>query len=141
PLVILPGGAKGGTMTKKQPPLDRFGGFVMAYLRDKAIDFFDRLAKGKRKSQCVSTAAVRSEGAQQIAARSRAPPRYCRHRHLHPQLPSRPARAGRFRRRHPGDRAGKENVAKMSDGLHGEIFTDCGWMAKFSAFGEPPEEA
>lgn len=31
--------------------------------------------------------------------------------------------------------------ASRTDGLHGEIFTNDGWFARYSAFGEPPEEA
>ena len=34
-----------------------------------------------------------------------------------------------------------ENVAKTSDGLHGELFSEDGWRARHSAHGEPPEEA
>src|SRR5262249_25154812 len=34
-----------------------------------------------------------------------------------------------------------KHIAKISDGLHGEMFSDRGWMAKFSKYGEPPESA
>ena len=34
-----------------------------------------------------------------------------------------------------------ENIGKTSDGLHGELFSDEGWYARFSAYGKPPEEA
>lgn len=30
-----------------------------------------------------------------------------------------------------------ENVAKLSDGLQGELFTEDGWFSKYSAHGEP----
>ena len=33
-----------------------------------------------------------------------------------------------------------ENVARMSDGLQGELVTEDGWFARFSASGEPPED-
>lgn len=36
---------------------------------------------------------------------------------------------------------GGESVSELSDGLHGEIFGDEGWFAKFSAYGQPPEKA
>ena len=32
-----------------------------------------------------------------------------------------------------------ENIAELSDGLHGEIFSKNGWYAKFSNYGEIPE--
>ncbi|MEZ4222534.1 MAG: hypothetical protein R3B13_16460 [Polyangiaceae bacterium] len=38
-------------------------------------------------------------------------------------------------------RVGRHNVAKLSDGLQGEMFSADGWFARFSAHGEPPEEA
>lgn len=31
------------------------------------------------------------------------------------------------------------NVAKQSDGLQGELFTEDGWLSKYSAYGEPSE--
>src|SRR5947209_3320537 len=40
---------KGGRM-RVGPEADRFGAFVMANLRDKAIDFFDGLSCGRWKS-------------------------------------------------------------------------------------------
>jgi len=33
------------------------------------------------------------------------------------------------------------DIAKRSDGFHGEIFGEKGWFARFSAYGAPPEEA
>jgi hypothetical protein len=30
-----------------------------------------------------------------------------------------------------------ENVAELSDGIHGEAYSDEGWYAKFSKYGEP----
>lgn len=34
-----------------------------------------------------------------------------------------------------------KNVATLSDGLHGELFGEEGWFARFSAHGVPPDEA
>jgi hypothetical protein len=34
-----------------------------------------------------------------------------------------------------------ENPAQLSDGLQGELFGEEGWMARFSKFGMPPEQA
>jgi hypothetical protein len=36
---------------------------------------------------------------------------------------------------------GGEDVMAATDGLHGEPYSDDGWYARFSEFGEPPEEA
>lgn len=36
---------------------------------------------------------------------------------------------------------GDVDVAKASDGLHGEIFGPDGWFAQFSDYGEPVEDA
>ncbi len=33
------------------------------------------------------------------------------------------------------------NIIALSDGMHGELFTEDGWMAKFSKYGEPTEIA
>ena len=33
------------------------------------------------------------------------------------------------------------NIAELSDGLHGELFTEDGWQAKYSKFGEAPDES
>jgi len=32
-------------------------------------------------------------------------------------------------------------IAEASDGLHGELFTEDGWFARYSRHGEPSEEA
>ena len=32
-----------------------------------------------------------------------------------------------------------KNVTELSDGLQGELFTEDGWLSKYSAFGEPSE--
>ena len=32
-----------------------------------------------------------------------------------------------------------KNVAQLTDGLHGELFTSKGWQARFSDFGESPK--
>jgi len=34
-----------------------------------------------------------------------------------------------------------KNVAALSDGLQGELFTEDGWYARFSKHGEPPENS
>ena len=33
-----------------------------------------------------------------------------------------------------------QNIAENSDGLHGELFTEDGWKAKYGKFGEPSDE-
>jgi hypothetical protein len=38
-------------------------------------------------------------------------------------------------------RVNGEAVAATSDGLHGEPYTEDGWYARFSRFGEPPSNA
>lgn len=32
-----------------------------------------------------------------------------------------------------------KNIAELSDGLQGELFTEDGWFAKFSKYGEPKD--
>ena len=32
-----------------------------------------------------------------------------------------------------------KSVADLTDGLHGELFTEEGWLSKYSAFGAPPD--
>lgn len=38
----------------------------------------------------------------------------------------------------PGIVVEGRNVAEDSDGLHGELFGEDGWLAKFSKYGPPP---
>lgn len=33
------------------------------------------------------------------------------------------------------------DIVRESDGLHGEPYSDQGWLATFSEHGEPPEES
>ncbi|MGO9919922.1 MAG: DUF6547 family protein [Isosphaeraceae bacterium] len=123
---------------QRQSPLDRFGQFVMANLRDKAIEFFDLLAQGHWKAKSLRQ--LQSD-VKQLSDSQRSILRRCiiatTDNAIHDFLFALQELAD-FEDDIQVIVRGK-NIAKISDGLQGEMFTADGWMAKFSAFGEPPE--
>jgi hypothetical protein len=122
------------------PPLDQFGQFLMANLRDKAIEFFDRLAEGQWKAGRLQQLQADLTG---LDESQRSILRRCvvdvTDNAIHDFL---------FALQELADFEDDiqvvvqgQNIAKISDGLHGELFTTDGWMAKYSAFGKLPERA
>lgn len=113
------------------PEVDKFGKLVVTQLRDSAIDFYDGLAKAHWKSQshqqlqadlATLTAAQRDIARGCVVA--------CVDTAMHDFL---------FALTESNDFAievdGK-NIIDLSDGLHGEPYTEDGWIAKF---GKHPE--
>lgn len=124
----------------QEDPLDTFGRFVMVHLRDRGIDHLDGLLSGHWKAPSLKklqNALKRLPESERklvrrafLAAFDSA---------IHDFL---------FALQEETDTGGSvvarvrgKNVATVSDGLHGELFTEEGWYARFSAHGEPPSEA
>jgi len=119
---------------------DELGRFVMANLRDKALDHADLTLKGHWKTPSLQTLQdelARLDDHQRNVARRLV--RSVVDAAIHDFL---------FAIQEQSDVSGWPrilvdgvDVANTSDGLHGEPFGPDGWQAKFSRFGEPPEEA
>ena len=120
--------------------LDKFGAFLMRNLRDKAIDSHDRLArcafKAPKLQNLQKALAAMDEEQRQIV-------RTCvidaLDTGLHDFLFA-------LQEHYDFDNEisvfveGK-NVVELSDGLQGELFSEDGWFARFSAYGEMPIES
>ena len=121
-------------------PLDRFGRFLMENLRDRCIDHFDVLAQGKWRSPNLEAlqAEVAGMGAKErevirrciVAALDGAIHDFC------------------FKLQELADfendiqvLVAGENIVPFSHGIHGELFGDDGWRARFSKHGEPSHPA
>ena len=121
-------------------PLSEFGRVLMVKLRDRGIDRLEKLLAGKMKAPSLKK--LQSE----LGA-------------LDPQQHELLRRAFissldsgihdfLFALQEQSDSGGRiavlvdgSSIAENSDGLHGELFTEDGWFARFSAHGEPSDEA
>ena len=115
--------------------LDEFGKFLMANLRDPAIEYFDILAKGGWKAPGLAAlqADLKSLSPEQLKI-VRQCVLSCIDNGIHDFL---------FRLQEVGDLDGGirvyvkgHDVSAISDGLHGELSTENGWIAKYSKFRE-----
>ena|SRR5688572_1879795 len=124
----------------KEDPLDTFGRFVMVHLRDRGIDHLEGLLSGHWKAPSLKKlqkALLRLPQGERALVRRAFVAALDSAVHdflfaLQEETDGGGAVVARVR--------GK-NVATLSDGLQGELFTEDGWYARFSAHGEPPEEA
>jgi hypothetical protein len=122
-------------------PLGEFGQFLMVHLRDRGIDHFDRLLAAHWKAPAL--AKIQSE-LQTLTPEQRALARRAFVTSLDSAIHDFLFQLQDQADSHDGHIAvtvAGQNIATMSDGLHGEPFTDEGWRARYSAYGEPPEEA
>lgn len=119
---------------------NKFGGFLVTNLRDAAIDRFDSLATNHLKSP--STESLRKALAR-MSAEDRTVVRRCVlacvDTGLHDFL---------FALQQVADFdddihvvVDGNNIVEQSDGLHGELFGDKGWLARYSKHGQNPENA
>ena len=120
--------------------LDKFGEFVVAKLRDRAIDHADGLFAGRWKAPGLR--ALQAD-LRRLTAEQRAIVRRCViaavDSGLHDFL---------FALQQEHDAGGGvavvvdgKPVAAESDGLHGEPYSDEGWFARFSKHGPHPDPA
>ena len=124
----------------KKDPLSEFGQFLMTRLRDRGIGSLDYLLQAKWKAPSLKK--IQRE----LQALSPAQRKLVRRAFIssfdgaiHDFL---------FGLQEQADLDGRiavtvagKNVATLSDGLQGELFTEDGWFARYSEYGEPPDEA
>lgn len=124
----------------KETPLDVLGRFLMENLRDPGIFHVDGLLASRWKAPSCKELQDLLRGlskAQRDLVRRAfiASLDYAIHDLLF-ALQEQSDNDGPVRIRIRG-----KDVASMSDGLQGELFTADGWKARFSKYGEPPEKA
>jgi hypothetical protein len=120
--------------------VDAFGRFLMANLRDEALEYYDLLTRGHWRAP--ELAPLQGDlGA--LTARQRAILRRCvvatvdhAIHHFLLSLLEQDDDGGAIRVLARG-----ADVATLSEDLDGELYTADGWLARYSRFGEPPETA
>lgn len=123
----------------KESPLDTFGAFLMVNLRDRGIDALGSLLAAHWKAPSLQKLQAELQSltdAQRVLVRRAFVEALdsAIHDFLF-ALQEESDSGGAVRVRVRG-----KDVASLSDGLHGELFSEEGWFARFSAHGEPPEE-
>ena len=120
--------------------VDAFGRFLMANLRDEALEYYDLLARGHWRgpqlAQLQRDVAALAEGQRAILRRCvLATVDHAIH-HFLLSLLEQDDDGGAIRVVAHG-----ADVAALSEDLDGELYTADGWLARYSRFGEPPETA
>jgi len=122
------------------PSVDKFGKLIVTSLRDRAIDFFDLLAKSHWKTPGLQRlqSDLRTFTPAQLAIVRRCIMQSIDHG-MHDFLFA-------LVEAHECGQSVEivvngENVVPLSDGLHGEQFTDDGWIARFGKHPELPDES
>jgi hypothetical protein len=127
-------------MSEEQRSLDKFGRFVMEHLRDPALECSDRLTAPIRKARRLEALQVEladlSESQRAIVRRCVA---RCIDTAIHDFLFKLQERAD-FENDIQVFVDGR-NVVKLSDGIHGEPYSEDGWQARFSRYGQGPDRA
>mgnify|MGYP001557793087 CR=1 FL=1 len=118
--------------------LDRLGKLVMQRLRDEPFEFFEKLTQGHWKGPSLQRLHrdLRSLSPEQLQIVRRCV-RFAVDEGIHSFLfgLQEACEKEKLELRIQGD-----NVLDLTDGLHGELFTEDGWQARFSKFGEAPRE-
>lgn len=114
-------------------PLDKFGSFIVKNLRDKALNDLEMLLRGAWKSPATQDMQRRlgfltDEQRQLIREVADRIITTGMHDFLFALQEASDANQG------IEIRVDGENVASLSDGLHGEIFSDEGWITEYSNF-------
>ncbi|MEM7147258.1 MAG: hypothetical protein AAF591_19235 [Verrucomicrobiota bacterium] len=119
--------------------LDHFGEFLMVSMRDAAIDAFDGIAMEENKAPALQSlqSDLRTLSDSQIDLVRRAFITAI-DSGLHDFLFSLHEQASVNARIQIS--VDGQDVVQLSDGIQGEMFTDDGWIARFSKFGEPSED-
>jgi hypothetical protein len=114
-------------------PLCKFGSFIVKNLRDRALDDLEMLLRGAWKAPALQELqqklSVLSDDQKQLF-RQVADRITTSAMHDFLFAIQEMADAGQ----HFEIRVDGENIASLSDGLHGEIFTEEGWIATYSNF-------
>lgn len=124
---------------KPKDPLAKFGHFLMTNLRDPCIEHYDYMAKGHWKAPALQSL---QNDLRKLSEKERAMVRKCVIEGLNAAIHD-----FLFKLQEIADfdndiqvHVDGQNIVELSDGLHGELFSSEGWMAKYSAYGAPPEE-
>jgi len=119
--------------------LDKFGEFIVKTLRDETIEHFDILAQGNWKAPALQKLQneLKDFTEDQISVIKRCIINSI-DAGIHSFLFSLQERAD-FNNDIQIIVDGN-NVVEASDGIHGEAFGEDGWYARFSKYGESPEE-
>ncbi|MDQ6423622.1 hypothetical protein RB620_29865 [Paenibacillus sp. LHD-117] len=116
--------------------LDKFGKLVMKDLRDSSISYFDKLIEGKWKAPSLQNLQndlkIFNEDQINIIRRALVS---SLDTGIHDFL---------FRLQNEEEdgviiEVNGQNLAELSDGLNGELFTEDGWYHRFSEYGENEE--
>jgi hypothetical protein len=116
-------------------PLNKFGEFIVENMRDRGIEFYDKLSKGLWKAPSLK---LLQEELKQFDEEQLSIIRQCIvasiDNSVHDFL---------FALQESSDMDNDvqvvvdgHNVGKLSDGLQGELYTEDGWYSKYSSFGE-----
>jgi len=119
--------------------LDRLGQFVMTNRRDAALSYFESLAGGRWKAPGLQQLqgelqALDEDRLQTVRRCVVSVIDHAIHDFLFALQEGEGVREVELV-------VDGQSVADLSDGLHGELFTEDGWLAKYSAFGKPPDPA
>lgn len=126
-------------MNQQARPLDKFGRFVMANLRDRCIEHFDFLADCRWKAPCL-------QGLQQELATLSSAQREVARRCVVAGIDS-AIHDFLFRLQELADFENDiqifvdgQNIVPLSDGIYGEPYGTDGWRARYSRYGEGQDE-
>ncbi len=119
--------------------LDAIGKLIMERLRDSGFSFADGLVSGHWKAPRLgglqSDLAAADDECRELAVRcTRVAIDHAVHDFLFALHEA--CEAGEI-----SVSMGGKDVEELSDGLQGELFTEDGWQARFSRYGERPDEA
>jgi hypothetical protein len=120
--------------------VDAFGRFLMANLRDEALEYYDLLAGGRWRAPELAhlQGDLGALSARQRAILRRGVVATLDHAIHHFLL-------SLLEQDDDGEAirvvVGGADVAALSADLDGELYTADGWLARYSRFGEPPETA
>lgn len=117
--------------------LDKFGQFIMENFRDCAIDYYEVLAKGGWKAPSLKPLQT---DLSQFTEEQLLVIRRCMISTIDTALHDFLSAVQEASDLDKGIKimVDETNIAEVSDGLPGELFSEDGWFAKFSKYGEPP---
>lgn len=122
-------------MSDLENPLDKFGEFIVENMRDKGIEFYDKLSQGSWKAPSLK---LLQEDLNKFDEKQLSIIRQCIissiDTAIHDFL---------FALQESSDMNEEvkvivdgQNIGKLSDGLSGEPYTEDGWYSKYSSFGK-----
>lgn len=115
--------------------LDRFGEFLIKNLRDQGLDLFEQLKQGKAKSSSLKPLQNKLQEYDDVELSIiKECIKQCLDVGIHDFLYA--LQENHYLEKDIQVMVNDENIADLSDGLNGELFTEDGWFAKFSKYGD-----